>query len=509
MLNATPFLACFARYRLQRLRLLKPAEAQEKALLGLLRAAGETRFGKEHDFAAIDTVEAFQRRVPLRRYEDFWRDYWSPGFPHVENVTWPGRVPYFAVTSGTSTGVTKYIPCTSAMVRANRRAALDLLAFHLENRPSSRILAGRNFMLAGSTGLSPLAADVLSGDLSGIAAATLPWWARLRYFPPRDLEEISNWREKIERLAPLALEADIRSISGTPSWLLLFFEKLASLSPGSERRLAEFWPDLELVAHGGVNFAPYRELFAGWLEGSRAETRETYAASEGFIAVADRGDGEGLRLILDNGLFLEFVPREELEDPAPSRHWIGDAETGIDYAVIVSSCAGIWSYVLGDTVRFADLDPPRVVVTGRVSYTLSAFGEHLIDAEIEESVATAANAIAAAVTDYSAGPIFPTDSDGQGGHLFLVEFAGGVPEPRRVEDFAWTLDAELRRTNEDYAIHRSDDYGMAAPRIFAVRPGSFAKWMEARGQLGGQHKVPRIINDETLFRELRDFMGCD
>jgi hypothetical protein len=509
MLNATPILACFARHRIRKLRGQRPEETQATELLRLLRIAKDTRFGKAHGFANIGSVEDFQARVPLRRYEDFWTDYWKPDFPRIVNATWPGLIPYFAVTSGTSSGVTKYIPCTREMVLSNKRASLDLLSFHIQNRPESRLLGGRNFMLGGSTGLHRLAPNVFSGDLSGIAAATMPWWARLRYFPPRGLEEIPDWREKIERLAPLSLERDIRSISGTPSWLLMFFEKLAALRPGAERRLSAFYPNLELLVHGGVNFAPYRKLFATWLEGGRAETREAYAASEGFIAVADRGDGEGLRLTLDNGLFFEFVPLEELDDPQPTRHWIANVETGVNYAVVLSNCSGLWAYVVGDTVRFVDRQPPRVLVTGRVSYTLSAFGEHLIDEEIEESITAAADTIGAAVADYSVGALFPDVEGAHAGHLFIVEFAHETPDPKRLAAFARALDTALSQTNEDYAAHRADDFGMAPPRVHAVPPGRFAKWMEARGQLGGQHKVPRIVNDQTLFRDLRDFMGCD
>lgn len=509
MLNATPLLACYARYRLRALSRQRPAEAQERQLLALIGKARDTVFGRDHGFQDIQSVADFQRRVPLRRYEDFWEEYWKSDFPEVENVTWPGKVPYFAVTSGTSTGVTKYIPCTDDMLRSNRRAALDLLSFHLHNCPDSRLLGGLNFMLGGSTGLDRLAPGVFSGDLSGIAAATLPWWARLRYFPPRELEELSNWREKIARMAPASLKRDIRSISGTPSWLLLYFDELAALRPGSGKRLAAFWPNLELVIHGAVNFAPYRKPFADWLEGSRAETRETYAASEGFLAVADRGDGQGMRLMLDSGLFMEFVPLKELDGPEPRRFWIGNVETGVNYAVVLSSCAGVWAYVLGDTVRFVDLAPPRVLVTGRVSYTLSAFGEHLIDEEIENSVAAAAESIGAAVTDYSVGALVSETDAGRFGHLFLVEFADEIEDPERIKSFARRLDSELCETNEDYAAHRSDDFGMMPPKVCPVAPGGFAKWMEAKGKLGGQHKVPRIINDEDLFEDLREFMGCD
>ncbi len=506
MLDLTFLFRIYGGWRRRALATQNAQAVQRRELERLLARAGATRFGRAHGFERIDGVEAFQDRVPLRRYEDFWNDYWKADFPRLVDVSWPGTIPFFAVTSGTTTGVTKYIPCTHYMNRANQRAAVDLVVHHLAARPDSRLLAGRSFMLGGSTALTELAPGILSGDLSGIAARTMPFWARWRSFPPPALETLADWQEKIERLAPMSLAEDIRAISGTPSWLLLFFDRLAALRPRAPRRLAAFYPDLELVVHGGVNFAPYRRLFAEWLAGSGAETREVYAASEGFIAVADRADGEGLRLIVDNGLFLEFVPVEELDADRPTRHWIGTAETGIDYAVVLSSNAGLWAYVLGDTVRFVDLDPPRVLVTGRVSYTLSAFGEHLIDAEIEEAVSAAAEAIGTSVVDYSVGPLFPQGPGGIGAHLYIVEFAEAVPESGRLAAFARALDRSLADTNEDYRVHRTSDFGLAAPEVHAVPPGSFANWMKSRGQLGGQHKVPRIVNDPDLLADLRAFM---
>jgi hypothetical protein len=390
------------------------------------------------------------------------------------------------------------------MVRANVRASADVMCYHLANRPRSRILGGRNLMLGGSTDLKVLAPGVRSGDLSGIAAVNVPHWARPRYFPPQDIALVADWEEKVERMARISLEADIRSISGTPSWLLLFFDRVAELS-GGEHRLARLYPNLELIGHGGVHFAPYRARFDALLEGSHAETREAYAASEGFIAAADRGPGEGMRLMLDNGLFFEFVPLEELGKPNPTRHWIANAELGVNYAVVLSSCAGAWSYVIGDTVELIERDPPRLLVTGRTSYSLSAFGEHLIDAEIEESVSAAARAIGASVTDYSVGPVFPSARGERGRHLYIVEFDREVADPGKLETFARGLDQALAETNEDYAEHRAGGFGLDAPRVVEIRPGSFAEWMKRRGKLGGQHKVPRIINDETLLADLRGF----
>lgn len=505
MIDATPLLRLYAGRRLAALGRLDPTEAQARQLRLLLDRAQDTRFGRAHGFAAIGDVATYQKAVPLRRYEDFWKEWWQPGFPRLVDVTWPGTVPYLAASSGTTSGSTKFIPVTRAMVRSNRRAAVQLAVHHLANRPRSRILAGKNFILGGSTALAESAPGILSGDLSGIAAKEVPIWARPRIFPPADLALIADWEEKTRRLGERSLGEGISSLSGTPSWMLLFLEGLTALRPDRPRRLAAFYPDLEMLVHGGVSFVPYQRQFAEWLEGGRAETREVYPASEGFIAIADRGPGEGLRLILDNGIFFEFVPVEELDSPAPTRHWVGTLEAGTNYAIVVTTNAGLWSYVLGDTIRFVDHDPPRLLVTGRTSYMLSAFGEHLIGEEIERGVEAAASVIGAAVHDFTVGAVLPEHAGGRGGHLYIVEFAE-MPSLDRIETFGVLLDRALAEANLDYRAHRDNDFGMAPPHILAARPGAFEAWMKSRGKLGGQNKVPRVINDAALFAELRSFV---
>lgn len=503
MLDATPLLSLYARRRLRSLAKLDPVDAQKGQLLSLIALAKDTRFGREHGFTSIQSVGDYQSAIPLRRYEDFWAAYWGGSFPILENVTWPGRVPYFALTSGTSAGVTKHIPVSPQMAKANRRAVLDLLAHHIANRPQSRVLGGKSFMLGGSTDLIQCAPGVAMGDLSGVAVNETPWWARSRYFPPRDLALISDWDEKIEKLASRSLQEDIRTIGGTPSWLLVLFERLEALKPGAGGRLAGYYPNLELLVHGGVNFAPYRQRFDELLRGSHAETREIYPASEGFIALADEGPADGLRLLLDNGLFFEFVPVEEIGAANPTRHWIATAEEGVNYALVITSCAGLWSYIVGDTVRLVSFHPPRIMVTGRTSYSLSAFGEHLIGEEIEGAVAVAATGIGAAVTDFSVSPIYPEKGGAAGYHLYAIEFAAPVPAGD-CATFARMLDANLCAANADYAAHREGDLSVLAPRVQVLPPGTFANWMRSRGKLGGQNKAPRIIVDAALFRSLLD-----
>ena len=505
MFDATTFVRLYARWRNHQLQSRTPSEAQRAELLKLVRTAQNTRFGAMYDFASITSVEEYQRRVPLRTYEQFWSEFWKDAFPTLTDVTWPGTIPFFPVSSGTSSGVTKYIPCSHEMLKSNTKAGLDLLVYHLNNQSQSRILGGKIFLLGGSTDLTSPAPGIFYGDLSGITAKEVPWWIKSRYFPPKDLTLIKNWEEKIEILAKASLKEDIRMISGVPAWIMIFFDKLRELHPHSGGAISKIYENLEMVVHGGVNFSPYVDRFKEILGDSRAELREVYPASEGFIAMADRGYGEGLRMNLDHGIFFEFVPLDELSDPSPTRHWIGNVETDVNYAVVMTTCAGLWSYVIGDTVRFVDTETPRVLVTGRTSYYLSAFGEHLIAEEIEDGVTTAARGVSEEVTDFTVGPIFPKQTGELGGHIYVVEFANGVPSADTLDQFANLLDTRLCQRNEDYEAHRSGGFGLRAPTILPAKPGLFAAWMKSRGKLGGQNKVPRIITKMELLEDLLGF----
>lgn len=503
MIDPTPLLRAWARARAAAESRRDAARAQRRQLLALVARARRTAFGRAHGFASVRGVADFQERVPLRRYEDFWDEFWRRPFPVLDDVTWPGRIPFFAESSGTTAGRTKYIPCSREMVAANARAARRLLGYHSLARPRSRVLGGKLFMLGGSTALAERAPGVFSGDLSGIAAANVGRLFRRRALPPVDLALIADWEEKVARVAESCAGEDVRLIAGTPGWLLVFFDALARRR-GGPVDLARWFPALEVLVHGGVDFAPYRRRFEALLAGTGAELREVYAASEGFVAAADRGPADGLRLQLDAGLFHEFVPVEELDAPDPRRHWIGNAEPGVEYALALSSCAGLWGYVLGDTVALDGLEPPRLRVTGRTAYTLSAFGEHLAAAEIEAAIACAAEAAGACVSDWSVGAVYPEGAGALGGHLYFVETEAPVPEAARAV-FAARLDSALCERNADYEVHRADGFGMKAPELRFLPPGSFAAWMKARGRLGGQHKVPRVAADPDLFADLCAF----
>ena len=485
----------------RRVRLLAeqdPVAAQEAVLRKMLLRAEKTKFGRDHGFASIKTVADYQRQVPLRRYDDFWREYWQPTFPTARDCTWPGLAPYYAMSSGTSTGVNKYIPTTRELIRSNLLMMRDVMAHHAANRPGTRALRGKVMMLGGSTELTREAPGVQSGDLSGIELIEIGWPLRRWFFPPLHLAAIADYETKIDAIAKAALTEDIRVIIGPPNWLMVFFDRLLAQRPGATR-LVEVFPNLELLVHGGMAFAPYRPRFQRLLEGSHAELREIYAASEGFFAVADRGDGDGLRLVVDSGFFYEFVPMSELGAPNPTRHWLGSVQTGVEYALAISNPAGAWSYLIGDTVRLIDKTPARLFVTGRTSYVLTPFGEHIIHDQLEDALQLAARATGLEIAEYSVGPVFLPSGAVAGRHLYVVEFAGGIPGPERLAPFAKTVDDRLIALNEDYARRRARDINLLGPQILAIPRGTFIAWLKQRGRVGGQIKVPRVLNDRTLF----------
>ncbi len=505
MINFTPLLKAYARLRYAKIATMDPVKTQTEQLLGLVRYAANTRFGREHNFSKIKTLDDYQKQIPLRSYEDFWNTYWKDSYPILENITWPGRIPYFPVTSGTTSGTTKYIPYSKALQNSNVKAGLDLLVYHVINHPNSRLFDGKSFVLGGSTDLVEEAPGIYSGDLSGIVTKTRPFWVAPFYFPSTEMALIKDWEEKIDIMSRASLKEKIRLLSGVPAWLLILSKKLFELKPEAEGNLSRVYPDLEMIVHGGVNFQPYLNQFKALIDENQTELREVYPSSEGFIAIADRGSGEGLRLNLDNGIFYEFVPLEELGSPNPTRHWIGNVQENVNYAIVLTTCGGAWSYVIGDTVKFIDTKVPRILVTGRTSYCLSAFGEHLIGEEIEDAVSLAASKIGFSVSDYSVGAIFPENQNELGGHRYIVEFAVGTPTPEQLQTFADVLDKRLIERNEDYAAHRAEGFGLHAPVITTVPSGTFAEWMKSRGKLGGQHKVPRIITKVELFEDLCRF----
>lgn len=503
---ADAILQRFAQRRVAKLDRLCVARIQEQTLLRLVRHARFTRFGRDHGFASIQSIAEYQQRVPLRDYEAFWSEYWSRSFPFLQGVTWPGPVPYFALSSGTTSGTTKYVPVSREMLASNRKAGLTTLAFFLHAYPQTPLFTGRLFFLGGSTDLEVLgrpshSSPIRAGDLSGIVAQEAGFFLRPYVFPPLELALLRDWEQKIDLLARRGAGMPITMLSGVPSWLLLLFDRLRQVT--GHERIRDVWPMLRLVIHGGTKFDPYRALFRKTIGSDAVRFLETFPASEGFIATEDpRYDL--LRLVPDHNVFFEFVPVEELKANRPIRHTASNLETGVQYAVALTSCAGLWSYLLGDTVCFERRQPPLLRFTGRTRHFLSAFGEHLISEEIERAVAAAATATGTAVVDFHVGPVFPEKPSSPGRHRYLVEFAEA---PVDLERFAAELDRVLGQANEDYRVHRAGNLTLQAPEVQVVRRGGFADWMRSRGQLGGQHKVPRMDNTGQLTEQLTCFLS--
>ena len=478
---------------------------QAEQLRSLLHRARRTRFGRDHGFDRIlrtanapeSLVRSYQGAVPLRSYEQLWDDYLGRAYPCCRDLTWPGLIPYYALTSGTTQGMTKYIPVSRAMLASNRSAAWSMVLAFMKARAHSRLFHGRMFVLGGSTDLEEPAPGVRQGDLSAIAALEISGLLRPYTFPTLDLALESDWERKLETLVERSINEPITLISGVPSWLLIFFRRL--LDRSGRAVVSEVWPQLEVVVHGGVKFDPYRSSFEAILGSTSIALQDVYPCSEGFIGFEDPENGL-LRLVVHHGIFYEFVPIDELGAERPSRHWLGSIEPGVNYAIVVSTCAGLWSHIIGDTVLFESCDPPRFRFTGRTNYSLSAFGEHLISEEVELAIADAARASGARVIDWHAGPVFEGDL---GHHLFLVEFNTPPPD---IEQFRARLDVDLSDRNADYRAHRVEGVGLPLPAVRAIAAGSFARWMKSRGKFGGQNKVPRMDNSGTLTMELATYM---
>ncbi len=487
----------YAQKRVEHLATADPVRVQAGMIRKLVNKARFTRFGGDHGFSHIRTVADYQKAVPLRTYEDLWTDYLRDRYPNFEDLTWPGRIPYLALTSGTTQGATKYIPVSREMLKSNIKAGRTMVAYHLADRPDSRLFHGRLFFLGGSSDLERPAPGVEQGDLSGIAAKELNAFLRPYAFPPLELALEPNWDRKLGLLADRSRNEPITLVGGVPSWLLVLFQRLLDITGKST--IAEVWPTLEVVVHGGVKFDPYREAFQAILGSPKVRLQESYPCSEGFIAFGDPASGL-LRLGFDHGLFYEFVPRDELGSERPTRHWMGNAEVGVNYAIVVSTCAGLWSHVIGDTIRFESLSPPLMNFTGRTKYSLSAFGEHLINEEIEGAVARASEATGASVRDWHVGPVF---HGAAGHHLYLFDF---LRAPADLMAFRATLDRDLARRNADYQAHRAEGVGLPLPAVVVAAPGGLESWMRSRGKLGGQHKLPRMDSTGVLTGEIVEFL---
>lgn len=471
-------------------------EVQMGVLRRLLRTAEQTEYGRAHAFGSIKTYDDFRRQVPLTTYDDLKEpiDRMRHG---ARGVLWPGAVTWYAKSSGTTNDRSKFIPVSpQGLHDTHYRGGFDALALYLKNNPRSRVLDGRALILGGSHQPNYNVAGSLVGDLSAVLIENLNPLAGLLRVPTKRTALLSDFEEKRDRIARETMGKDVTNLSGVPSWMLSVLRRVLEVS--GKENIAEVWPHLEVFFHGGIAFTPYRELYRALIPNPDMHYMETYNASEGFFGLQDAPADTAMLLMLDYGVFYEFIPLAQGQTESAEAVPLWDVEPGKNYALVISTSCGLWRYEIGDTVRFTQRNPYKFVISGRTKSFINAFGEELIVDNAERGLAEACRKTGAVVSEYTAAPVF-MDKAGRCRHQWVVEFA---TPPSSVEAFADALDEALRRLNSDYDAKRQKDITLQAPQIITARPGLFSDWLRAQGKLGGQHKVPRLANDRRIIEQV-------
>ena len=484
--------------RLQQIELFKsaPRMAQLEVFHSLVLAARYTEWGRQHDYGTITDPDIFRERVPLQEYEDV-KPYVDRLRKGEQNLLWPTDIRWFAKSSGTTGSRSKFIPVSrEALEDCHYKGGKDLIALHYLQFPESKLYQGMSLVIGGSSSIEQLRPDAYTGDLSAIIIRNLPLWVEIRRTPVIETALLDNWEVKIEKMARETMREDVRCIAGVPSWTLVLLKRILEIT--GKRNILEVWPGLELFMHGGVSFRPYRAQFEALIPSPTMNYLESYNASEGYFALQDRPGADDMLLMLDYGIFYEFMPLEELGKPAPRTLLLHEVEAHVNYALVISTNAGLWRYMPGDTVRFTSVKPHRVQVSGRTRSFINAFGEELIVDNADRGIEAACRATGAVVSDYTAGPVY-MDGNARGGHEWAIEFER---PPGDMAQFVQVLDDTMRGLNSDYDAKRRGDMALRAPVVHAVAPGTFHAWMKARGKLGGQHKVPRLSNDRSYLDTL-------
>ena len=468
-----------------------PARYQKRDFSRLIKGGRNTRFGEEHRFDEIQNYEDYKQRVPIREYETF-KPYIDKVVAGEENVLWPGRPLYFCKTSGTTSGA-KYIPISKESMPNHVGSARNALLSYIAETGDSKFVDGKMIFLQGSPDLQDTN-GIPTGRLSGIVAHHVPGYLLKNRLPSFKTNRIEDWEEKVEAIVDETLNADMRLISGIPSWVQFYFERLKERTGG--KKIGEIFPHFGLFVYGGVNYAPYRSRFKE-LIGKDLPSIETYPASEGFIAFEDRQSEDGLLLVVGDGIFYEFIPSEEYHSENPTRLSLEQVETGVNYALIINSNAGLYGYSIGDTVKFVSKNPHRLVVTGRVKHFISAFGEHVIAEEVEKAMKEALEKHGGELIDFSLAPQI-NPSAGLPYHEWFVSFS---KPPSNLSEFAKTLDASLQRQNTYYK-DLIDGNILRPAQLTILQEDAFNQYMKSVGKLGAQHKLPRLSNDRKIADQL-------
>lgn len=471
-----------------------PIETQEKVFKNLISEATETAFGKDHDFISVNTYEDFVKRVPIRDYEDL-KPYVDRVVDGEENVLWKGKPLYFAKTSGTTSGA-KYIPLTKDSMPTHVNAARNAILMYIHETGNADFVNGKMIFLQGSPVLQEKN-GVQLGRLSGIVAHYVPKYLQKNRMPSWETNCIEDWETKVDAIVEETLPENMTVISGIPSWVQMYFEKLQQKTG---KKVGDIFKNFNLFIFGGVNYEPYRAKFEN-LIGRKVDSIELYPASEGFFAFQDKQDEKGMLLQLDSGMFYEFVKAEDFFNENPKRITLKDVEVGVNYVMIISTTAGLWAYNIGDTIQFTNTKPYRVIVSGRIKHFISAFGEHVIGKEVEQAMKDATTNTSIRINEFTVAPQINPDS-GLPYHEWFIEFEN---EPDNLSALAKKLDTSLQKQNS-YYFDLIEGKVLQPLKITKIEKNGFQNYMKSIGKLGGQNKMPRLSNDRKIAEALKAFL---
>ncbi|MEE2700279.1 MAG: GH3 auxin-responsive promoter family protein [Bacteroidota bacterium] len=472
-----------------------PIAVQKEVLSELLETAKNTVFSEEYDFPSINSYDEFRKRVPIRNYEDI--------FPFIkrlrngeENILWPGKTKWFAKSSGTTNAKSKFIPFTEdALFDCHYKAGKDMLAIYCNNNPQTKVFDGKGLMLGGSMESNSIA-DYTDGDLSALLIDNFPFWINIHRIPDLETALHSNWEEKLEKIVTQSIEEDVTNLTGASSWMLIVLNQI--LEKTKANNILEVWPNLELYMHGGMNFSPYKSQFKKIIPNEKMNYMESYNASEGYFAIQDQPNSNELLLMLDYGIFYEFIPINEFNKGGRDAISLESVEINKTYAIVISTNAGLWRYLIGDTIKFTSLNPYRVKVVGRTKSFINAFGEELVIENAEDALAFACRKTSAVVKEFTVAPIYINNGE-SGAHQWLIEF---TTLPIDLDIFTKLIDDYLQKVNTDYKAKRTHGLILQKPKIECVKNNTFYKWLNIKGKLGGQNKVPRLSNNREFAEEI-------
>lgn len=472
-----------------------PHDVQQELMCSLIKSAENTVIGKKYDFASIKSYETFAERIPISTYEDL-EPLIEETRKGAQNVLWNTPIKWFAKSSGTTNAKSKFIPVSSeALENCHYKASKDLLCLYLNNNEDSQLFTGKSLRLGGSKQLYE-DNNTFFGDLSAILIDNMPIWAEFSSTPSNKVSLMGDWETKLPAIINETIQENVTSLAGVPSWMMVLLNK--TLETTGKENLLEIWPNAEVYFHGGVSFEPYRVPYQKLFPKDNFRYYEIYNASEGFFAIQDLNNSNELLLMLDYGIFYEFIPMETFGIQNQKAIPLHQVEINKNYAVVITTNSGLWRYLIGDTVRFTSITPYRIVVSGRTKHHINVFGEELMVENTDKAIAKTCSELGCEVIDYTVAPIFMSEKE-KGAHEWMIEFK---VKPTNIEAFASLLDANLQLVNSDYEAKRYNNMTLKPLKINVARENLFYDWLKEKDKLGGQHKIPRLSNDRCHLEEL-------